>query len=99
MYTLGATSKTIHYIFIIEGLLIALSGAIVGMVVAWAITWLQQRFGIISLGAETSLVDAYPIKRKVSDFVYIAMSIIGMTWIAAYYPARIATKFRIRLHL
>jgi lipoprotein-releasing system permease protein len=89
---LGATSKDIRHIFLIEGLLIALSGAAVGMAAAWGLGWLQQIFGLVSLGAQTSLVEAYPIDMKVSDFVYTAFSVVSITLIAAWRPAQLAAK-------
>ena len=98
LYTLGATSKDIRYIFLIEGLLLALSGAAAGMAAAWVLGWLQQTFGLVSLGTQTSLVDAYPIQRKVSDFIYTAMSVVLMTLMAAYRPAQLAAKTRTRIH-
>ncbi len=92
MYTLGATSRDIKRIFLMEGLFIALSGAALGMIAAWVLSWLQQTFGVVSLGTETSLVEAYPIRRKASDFVYTAVSIVVMALIAVYPPAYLATK-------
>jgi lipoprotein-releasing system permease protein len=89
---LGATSRDIQCIFLIEGLLIALSGAAVGMAAAWGLGWLQQTFGLVSLGAQTSLVAAYPIDMKVSDFVYTAFSVVSITLIAAWRPAQLAAK-------
>lgn len=98
LYTLGATPQDVRHIFLIEGLLIALSGTVVGMVAAWGLSWLQQTFGLVSLGVQTSLVDAYPIKRQVSDFVYTAIGVVLMTLIAAYRPAQLAAKTSIRVH-
>ena len=99
LYALGATSKDIRYIFLIEGLLIALSGAAVGMVAAWGLSWLQQTFGLVSLGAQTSLIEAYPIERKVSDFVYTALGVVCITLIAAYRPAQLAAKNKTYVHV
>jgi lipoprotein-releasing system permease protein len=97
LYTLGATPGSIRGIFLIEGLLIALSGAAVGMAAAWMLSWLQQKFGLVSLGAQTSLVAAYPIKRKVSDFVYTMMGVVLTTLIAAYRPAQLAARTKVRM--
>jgi lipoprotein-releasing system permease protein len=98
LYTLGATPKDIRSIFLIEGLLIALSGTVVGMVAAWGLSWLQQTFGLVSLGTQTSLVEAYPIERKVSDFVYTALGVVFITLIAAYRPAQLAAKNKTHVH-
>ncbi|MCU0317944.1 MAG: FtsX-like permease family protein [Amoebophilaceae bacterium] len=99
LYALGATPKDILYIFLIEGLWIALSGVAVGMAVALGLSWLQQEFGLVSLSTQTSLMEAYPIKRKVSDFAYTAIGVVLMTLIAAYRPAQLATKTKVRVHL
>lgn len=99
LYTLGATPQDIRRIFIIEGLLIALSGVAVGMVAAWGLSWLQQKFGLVSLGTQTSLVEAYPIKRKVSDFIYTVTSVVLITLAAAYRPAHLASKTSVHVHL
>ena len=98
LYTLGATPRDIRCIFLVEGLLIALSGAVVGMVAAWGLGWLQQTFGLITLGVQTSLVDAYPIEMQVSDFVYTGIGVVLMTLLAAYRPAQLAAKTKIRVH-
>lgn len=92
LYTLGATSQDIRGVFLIEGLLIALSGAVVGMVGAGVLGWLQQAFGLVSLGVQTSLVEAYPIKIQLNNFVYTAIGVVVMTLLAAYRPARVATQ-------
>ena len=92
LYTLGETAQNIRRIFLIEGLLIALPGTAVGMAVAWVLGWLQQTLRLVSLGAQMSLVDAYPFKMQVCDFVYTAIGVVCITLTAAYHPARIATR-------
>lgn len=92
LYTLGATSWDIRCVFLFEGLLIALSGAAVGIVGAGILGWLQQRFGIVSLGASTSLIEAYPVEMHVDDFLYTGISIVLITLLAAWHPAQLATK-------
>lgn len=99
LYTLGATPQDIRWIFLIEGVLITLSGVAVGMIAAWGLSWLQQTFGIVSLGTQTSLMEAYPVKSKVSDFMYTMLSVIVITLVAAYRPAQLAVKTSVRAHI
>lgn len=96
LYSLGATQKIIQYIFLFEGLLISLSGTTIGMAIAWLLSWLQERFGCIALGIQTSVITAYPIERHVSDFIYTTLGVIIMTLIATYRPMRLAAKTRIK---
>lgn len=92
LYTLGAMPKTIQAIFLLEGLLISLSGAALGIIAAWFLSWVQETFGLVSLGIQTGIVEAYPIKRQISDFIYTALSVVIITLIATYRPALLATK-------
>lgn len=99
LYTLGAMPRSVQAIFLLEGLLIGLSGAAMGMVAAWVLSWVQETFGLVSLGMQTSLIDAYPIRRQLSDFVYTALSVVVITLIATYRPAQLAATTTISAHL
>ena len=99
LYTLGAKPKAIQSIFLIEGLLIGLSGTALGMVAAWLLSWLQETLGLVSLGMQTSLIEAYPIRRQASDFIYTVLSVVVITLMATYQPAQLAAKTAIREHL
>lgn len=61
MIAMGATQKLIRSIYIKQGAIIAFSGAIVGLVLGFAICWLQDRYGLVSLGVASSVVDSYPV--------------------------------------
>lgn len=99
LYVLGATPQQVKFIFLIEGMFIALLGAVIGVVAAWVISWLQQHFGLVSLGIQTSVLDAYPIKREVGDFIYTVISVIIITLLTAYRPAQLAAKTPIEKYL
>lgn len=92
LYALGAPKKLIRRIFIFEGSLISFSGAIVGMLIGFFICWLQQEFGLISMGMVSSVSEAYPVKMIGSDFAFSALSIVIITMLAAFRPASLAAK-------
>lgn len=99
LYTLGATPTNIRWIFLLNGLMVALGGTIIGMATAWLLSWLQQQFGFITFGTETSLVDAYPVRRQLSDFVYTTIWVIVITFFAAYRPAQLASRTSLSAYL
>lgn len=88
--SLGAGDRLIRRIFITEGMLITFSGALSGLALGFLVCWAQQHFGLIKLqtGAGSFVVDAYPVKLLISDFllVFATVSSIGMA--AALYPVR-----------
>ena len=92
----GADKKLIKAIFLSEGALISFIGAFLGLFLGLIICLIQQQFGIISMGMETAVVDAYPVKMQFPDFLYTGLSIITITLFASYRPAIIATRTSIQ---
>lgn len=92
----GADKKLIKSIFLSEGALISFIGAFLGLFLGLIICVLQQQFGIVSMGMDTAVVDAYPVKMQFPDFLYTGLSIITITLLASYRPAIIAARTTIQ---
>jgi lipoprotein-releasing system permease protein len=92
LFAMGATASTVKRIFLFEGSLVALTGAIVGLVLGVVICWLQQTYGLVSMGMVSSLVDAYPVKMEWPDFVITALTVIAVTITVSYLPAKRAAE-------
>lgn len=92
LYAMGANRKTVRWVFLYEGAIIAFSGAVTGLLAGLVICWMQQEFGVVSMGMQTAIVDAYPVKMQFTDFLYTALSITVITFLAAYRPAAIAAR-------
>lgn len=78
--------------FLYLGLLISFSGALVGMLLGFGFAWAQQQFGIVPLGIPNALIDAYPIKMELGDFLWTALAVIVITFIASIFPAKKAIE-------
>ena len=89
---MGADASLIKKIFFNEGAIISFTGAIVGLFFGGMICFLQEKFGFIKMGMQSAIIDAYPVKMNVSDFVLTAFGIIIITLIASYLPAKRAAK-------
>lgn len=90
---LGANVNIIRKIFLTEGWMISVVGAVIGLGLGWFVCWLQIEFEFVKLkGAGSFIIDAYPVKMMWNDFiaVFATVSIIG--FIAAWYPVRYITK-------
>jgi lipoprotein-releasing system permease protein len=90
--SLGADSNLIRKIFIFEGWLISIIGAVAGLVLGFIICWLQQTFGLVRLQSDSLLMDAYPVIMKVRDFVIVPVTVLLIGFWAAWYPVRFLTK-------
>ncbi|GAA4309805.1 ABC transporter permease [Nibribacter koreensis] len=97
--SMGADPGTIRKIFLLEGAIVAFTGAVVGLVIGGGICWAQQTFGIVSMGMTTSVVEAYPVLMRVEDFLFTAAAIIVITLLVSIRPARKAASLSIRDNL
>ena len=88
LMAVGITPKQLLRSFLYLGLFISFSGALVGMLLGFVLAWAQQQFGIVPLGIPNALIDAYPIQMKLMDFIWTALAVIVITFIASIFPAR-----------
>ncbi|WP_154401937.1 ABC transporter permease [Aquirufa nivalisilvae] len=92
LLAMGFTKKQMFQTFLLVGVLISFSGAIIGMLLGYGLGYIQQEFGIISLGIPNSLIDAYPIQMRIGDFIQTALVVIIITFLASIFPARKAVE-------
>jgi lipoprotein-releasing system permease protein len=87
--SLGAKTSLVRRIFMTEGMLISLSGAVIGLLLGFVICFLQQTFGFIKIGNSGSfLVEAYPVKIVITDFIWVLLIDVVVGFVAAWYPVR-----------
>ena len=91
---LGANEKQITRVFLFEGRMIAVIGAIVGIGLGLLLCLLQQQFGLVSMGGGDGsfVVNAYPVSVHYSDVFIIFLTVIAAGWLAVYYPVRAMSK-------
>jgi lipoprotein-releasing system permease protein len=85
---LGASSGLIQKIFLTEGILLALIGGITGMLLAFIICLLQQKYKFIPLQGDSFLIDYYPVKLVGADFLLVFTTILIVALLASWLPAR-----------
>jgi lipoprotein-releasing system permease protein len=90
--SLGADNNLIRKIFIFEGWLISILGIVVGIILGFAICWLQQTYGIVKLQSESLIMDSYPVVMKLKDFIAVSGTVLLIGYWAAWYPVRFLTK-------
>ncbi len=91
---LGADDTLITRIFLFEGALISLLGALVGIVLGLALCLLQQELGIIGLGdgQGSFVVDAYPVSVHWQDVLLVFVTVLGVSFLSVWYPVRYLSR-------
>lgn len=87
---LGASDRQITTIFMYEGRMISVFGAVIGIALGLLLCWLQQQYGIVGLGSSSGsfIVDAYPVSVHPEDIIVIFITVILVGFVAVWYPVR-----------
>ena len=87
---LGATEKQITQVFLFEGRLISMMGAVIGIAVGLLLCWMQQTFGIIALGSSAGsfIVDSYPVSVHPTDVILVFFTVVVVGFLSVWYPVR-----------
>lgn len=92
LFAMGASQSMVRRIFLMQGALTAFTGAGAGLVTGLLICLAQQEFGFISMGAESSILQAYPIEIRMGDLVLVCISLVSITLLISFRPAYLAAK-------
>ncbi len=98
--SLGAENTLIKRIFLLEGLMISLAGALSGLFLGAVLCLIQMKFGLIRLqSGDSFVISAYPVELRLEDFVsvFIIVLLIGLG--AAWYPVKQISAKYLRKHL
>ncbi len=93
LFNIGASEKIINRIFLFEGWLVSIIGAILGLVIGLIICWIQSEFEIIKLqGSGTFIIDAYPVLVKPIDVLLTTFAVILIGFLTAWFPVKFVTQ-------
>lgn len=91
--SLGTDLSVIKKVFLYEGCLISIIGAVIGLITGLFICWLQIKYKLIKLqGSGTFIIDAYPVSIEIYDIIVVLFVVFFIGLIAAWYPIRYITK-------
>ena len=92
---LGADNQLISRIFLFEGCLISLFGALIGIVLGLTLCLVQQEFGLIGLGGTgegSFIIDAYPVSVHLQDVILVFITVWVVGFLSVCYPVRYLSR-------
>lgn len=92
--SLGAGKKLIKRIFLLEGMMITLTGCIFGLLAGLVFCLVQQHYGLVKMG-EANLLgisNAYPISLKWKDFLLVFITVTIFSLIASSLASNLSVK-------
>lgn len=91
---LGATSRSIMIIFMIEGAIIGALGSAVGVILGSLACLAGNRYQLVSLPADVYSITNVPFHAQMGDVLMAALAAFLLSLAATIYPARAATRVR-----
>jgi len=90
LQSMGANQKLIRTIFLFEGWMISIIGAIFGVILGVFVCWIQIEYGILKVPGNDSafIFSSYPVEIRLTDLFLIFLLVSGIGFLAAWYPIR-----------
>lgn len=89
--SMGMAPRSIVRVFMVEGMLIGIIGTVLGVLLGLVVLYLQMRYHLVPLDSTVYIIPAIPVEIRWTDFVAISAASLGLSFLAAYYPARRAS--------
>lgn len=91
---LGATDKQIANIFLYEGRMISIVGAVIGLAIGLILCFIQQKYGLVKFGNDTSayIINAYPVSVHFVDIIIVFATVIIVGFVSVWYPVKTLTN-------
>jgi lipoprotein-releasing system permease protein len=93
LFAMGATRRSIVSVFVIEGWLIGLYGATVGLGLGYLVTFVFEHFGF-RLNPEVYYIDRLPVAVNPMEFVFVGLVALGVCVVSTIFPAVLASRLR-----
>ena len=89
---MGATSRTIMYVFMLQGLIIGLIGTISGAALGISACWVMDTYKLIQLQAEIYSIPYVPFHLRFWDIALVSVTALLISFLATLYPAYKASR-------
>ncbi len=91
---LGLKPSKIRRLFLVQAFLISLSGIALGNLLALSFSLLEMRFHFITLPEKSYFINHVPLLINPSDYVVVSLSVMALTLLFAFVPAKIAASLK-----
>lgn len=90
--SMGASSRNIMRIFMIDGLIIGIVGTTLGVISGYGLCFILDRYEFIELPSEVYYISTLPVRTSVADFLMVSGAAMVISLLATLYPAFRASK-------
>ena len=88
LHAMGATAGTIQKIFLSLSIVMAMTGAFIGGLIASCLIFLQTQFHFIQLQGVSFIIDYYPVKAIWTDYLAVISLVVLIALVDGWVPAK-----------
>lgn len=89
---MGVRVISIKKIFMYEGLMIGISGTLLGILIGYFILFLQLNYNIYPLDPTQYKINSLPVELRLLDFFFVSGASMLLSFLASYFPASRASR-------
>jgi lipoprotein-releasing system permease protein len=92
LMSMGATTKQIMRIFMIQGVLIGIVGTFIGALLGTVASWVMDRYKMIQLPLDVYFIPYLPFHLRIEDIITITGTALLISFLSTLYPAIRASR-------
>jgi lipoprotein-releasing system permease protein len=92
--TMGASARSVMYVFMLQGLIIGMSGTLVGAGLGALASWLLNRYQVIKVPGDVYQVSYLPFTLLPGDVAIVIVLAVLICFVATIYPSRQAARLK-----
>ncbi len=92
LMSMGARGRQIRRIFMMQGVLIGLTGTAIGLALGYTLCYFANRYQWIRLDEQIYSLSFVPFEPRPFDGIWVAAAALAVSFLATIYPARNATR-------
>jgi len=86
--TMGITNKIVARIFLLQGLVVGVVGALLGTAIGLGVVYVQKHYHLFPLDPTVYIISAIPVEVRWLDLVFVTFAAIVLCLLASRYPAK-----------
>lgn len=101
LQVMGANASLIRRIFLMNGLWIGIIGGGVGLLLGYGLSWTQEYLHVVRFpgAGDNLIIQHYPIETRLGDAVLVALTVVCLALVSAWYPAQRAARSQVLSNL
>ncbi len=92
LMSMGATQRNVRRIFMLQGLIIGVVGALLGSITGHTVCWLCDKYQLIRLETDVYSISHVPFRSSPWDSLLVSAAAIAISFVATLYPSKKAAE-------